>query len=344
MEFKEECENKYKEDLKSEMERFKNIELSNMRMEENKKYLEKIEKIREEYESTYEKKYEEIKNMKEILNEKEKMIEKEQGKKSLENNELIISQLRKIREDNDQRISQYINEINKLNNEKNILEQTIEDLKENYDSQITKIKIDYMERLSTEKNILKEESEREKKILINNYTNKDNIIQNIVPNAQKRKNSFEDKNINSIYLKSSGMSKKMAEDFQNRRKKIEEIDEEQERLNNKIKYEFKNIMNDHPPIVVLNYEEIEKIKNNNEYMNNALIKDKNESQRKKSLNDNWNNNYINNKDIKRPKKNSKNNQSPSEFNKNKYSINNNILNNNKNINVNNSIGNTNNMG
>ena len=344
LEFKEECENKYKEDLKNEMERFKNIELSNMRMEENKKYLEKIEKIREEYESTYEKKYEEIKNMKEILNEKEKMIEKEQGKKSLENNELIISQLRKIREDNDQRISQYINEINKLNNEKNILEQTIEDLKENYDSQITKIKIDYMERLSTEKNILKEESEREKKILINNYTNKDNIIQNIVPNAQKRKNSFEDKNINSIYLKSSGMSKKMAEDFQNRRKKIEEIDEEQERLNNKIKYEFKNIMNDHPPIVVLNYEEIEKIKNNNEYMNNALIKDKNESQRKKSLNDNWNNNYINNKDIKSPKKNSKNNQSPSEFNKNKYSINNNILNNNKNINVNNSIGNTNNMG
>ena len=160
--------------------------------------------------------------MKEILNEKEKMLEKEQGKKSLENNELILSQLRKIREDNDQRISQYINEINKLNNEKNILEQTIEDLKENYDTQITKIKIDYMERLSTEKNILKEESEREKKILINNYTNKDNIIQNIVPNAQKRKNSFEDKNINSIYLKSSGMSKKMAEDFQNRRKKIEE--------------------------------------------------------------------------------------------------------------------------
>ena len=61
-------------------------------------------------------------------------------------------------------------------------------------------------------------------------------------------------------------------------------------------------------------------------MNNALIKEKNESQRKKSLNDNWNNNYINNKDIKSPKKNSKNNQSPSEFNKNKYSINNNILN------------------
>ena len=176
LEYKEECDNKYKEDLKNEIERFKNIELSNMRMEENKKYIEKIEQIRQEYEIVYEKKYEEIKNMKKILDEKEKMIEKEQDKKSIENNELILSQLKKIREDNDLKVSQYINDINKLTNEKMILEQTIQDLKEKFDTelqtQISKIKNNYLEQLTTERNILKEESEREKKILINNYTNK----------------------------------------------------------------------------------------------------------------------------------------------------------------------------
>ena len=159
LEYKEECDNKYKEDLKNEIERFKNIELSNMRMEENKKYIEKIEQIRQEYEIVYEKKYEEIKNMKKILDEKEKMIEKEQDKKSIENNELILSQLKKIREDNDLKVSQYINDINKLTNEKMILEQTIQDLKEKFDTelqtQISKIKNNYLEQLTTERNILK---------------------------------------------------------------------------------------------------------------------------------------------------------------------------------------------
>ena len=56
LEYKEECDNKYKEDLKSEMERFKNNEISQMRLDENKNYVKKIEKIREEYEQMYEKK------------------------------------------------------------------------------------------------------------------------------------------------------------------------------------------------------------------------------------------------------------------------------------------------
>ena len=48
-------------------------------------------------------------------------------KKSIENNELILSQLKKIREDNDLKVSQYINDINKLTNEKMILEQTLKE-------------------------------------------------------------------------------------------------------------------------------------------------------------------------------------------------------------------------
>ena len=349
LEYKEECDNKYKEDLKNEIERFKNIELSNMRMEENKKYIEKIEQIRQEYEIVYEKKYEEIKNMKKILDEKEKMIEKEQDKKSIENNELILSQLKKIREDNDLKVSQYINDINKLTNEKMILEQTIQDLKEKFDTelqtQISKIKNNYLEQLTTERNILKEESEREKKILINNYTNKSpyensnnqNIIFNpILDKGSKRKDSIEEKN-NNIYLKNSNFNKKLAEDFHNRRKRLEEIDEEQERLNNKMKYEFKDMINDpSTPIVYLNQEEIDQIKNNNDYINNIIITDKKESKTNKKNNmDNWNNN-INNKEIKSPYRNNKSNMNQNSMNK--FQNNNSILSNSKNIGINNSIG------
>ena len=328
LEYKEECDNKYKEDLKSEMERFKNNEISQMRLDENKNYVKKIEKIREEYEQMYEKKNEEIQNMKKLLEEKEKMLEKEQDKKILENNEIIISQLKKIREDSEQRINQYINEIDKINNEKALLEQTIENMKEKFDldlkSQISKIKNNYMEQLATEKSLLKEESEREKKIMINNYTNRVYRKESLEEN--KNNNANININNNSIYLKNSNFSnKKLAEDFHNRRKRIEEIDEEQERIN-KMKYEFKDIINEHVPIVLLNQEEIDQIKNNNEYINNVLLNEKKENQRKKSANENWNNNINNTKEIKSP-----------------YRNNNSILNNNKNLVMNNQIR-SNNMG
>ena len=328
LEYKEECDNKYKEDLKSEMERFKNNEISQMRLDENKNYVKKIEKIREEYEQMYEKKNEEIQNMKKLLEEKEKMLEKEQDKKILENNEIIISQLKKIREDSEQRINQYINEIDKINNEKALLEQTIENMKEKFDldlkSQISKIKNNYMEQLATEKSLLKEESEREKKIMINNYTNRVYRKESLEEN--KNNNANININNNSIYLKNTNFSnKKLAEDFHNRRKRLEEIDEEQERIN-KMKYEFKDIINEHVPLVLLNQEEIDQIKNNNEYINNALLNEKKENQRKKSTNENWNNNMNNTKEIKSP-----------------YRNNNSILNNNKNLVINNQIR-SNNMG
>ena len=356
LEYKEELDNKYKEDLKNEMERFKNIELNNMRTEENKKYVEKIEQIRQEYDNIYEKKYDEIKNMKKILDEKEKMLEKDLDKKTIENNELILSQLKKIRDDNDSRITQYLNEINKLTTEKNILEQTVEDLKEKFDielqTQINKIKSNYAEQLNTEKNILKEESELQKKILINNYTtnkslsennNQNNIFNPLLLDKSKRKDSLEDKSGN-IYLKNSNFNKKkLAEDFHNRRKRLEEIDEEQERLNNKMKYEFRDMINEpYSPIVYLNQDEIDQIKNNNDYinMNNLIQNEKKEIKSNKKNNMNNNININNNKEMKSPYRNNNknNNQTSMEFNKNKYQNNNSILNNSKNIGINNSIG------
>ena len=310
LEYKEECDNKYKEDLQSEMERFKNIEISKMKLDENKNYVEKIEKIREEYDSIYERKNEEIQNMKKLLEEKEKMLEKQQDLKTLENNEMVLSQLKKIREDNDKRINDYQNEINRINNEKALLEQTIENMKEKFElelqSQIAKIKNNYMEQLATEKSILKEESEREKKIMYNNYTNKPLRKDSLEENKINTTANINNANVNNIYNKNSNFNKRLQEDLHNRRKRLEEIDEEQERFNNKVKYEFTDIINEHVPIVLLNNEEIEQIKNNNEYINNVVLTEKRESQRKKSLNENWNNNInINNvnKEIKSPYRN-----------------------------------------
>ena len=335
LEYKEDLDTRYKENLHNEIERFKTVELSNMRLEENKKYLEKINKIKQEYEIKYEKKYEEIKNMKKNLEEKEKMIEKENDKKNIENNEQILIELRKIREDNDQRINEYINEINKLNNDKKILEQNIENMKEQYNiemqNEIRKIKNEYLEKLDIEKHIIKQENEKEKKMLYNNYIKNNDILSNSSIINAKRKDSFDENKINinsNIHLKNSNFNKKLEEDIHNRRKRIEEIEEEQIRFNNNFKYEFQNIRNQHTPIVLINQEEIDQIKNNNENINNIILSEnKKESQRKKSLGDNFN------KEIKSPKR----------MNPNFY--NNNILNNSKStgININSSMRN-NNMG
>ena len=116
-----------------------------------------------------------------------------------------------------------------------------------------------------------------KKLLINNYTtnkslsennNQNNIFNPLLLDKSKRKDSLEDKSGN-IYLKNSNFNKKkLAEDFHNRRKRLEEIDEEQERLNNKMKYEFRDMINEpYSPIVYLNQDEIDQIKNNNDYIN-----------------------------------------------------------------------------
>ena len=99
LEYQEDCDKRYEENLKNEIERFKNIELCNMRVEENKKYCNKIESIREEYEKEYEIKYKELEKMKSNLKEREINLEKEYQKKMFDLNEMIQEKLNKIREE-----------------------------------------------------------------------------------------------------------------------------------------------------------------------------------------------------------------------------------------------------
>ena len=112
-------------------------------------------------------------------------------------------------------------------------------------AQLQKVKSDYQAQLESEKSILKEESERNQKILFNNYTKNNNElsqlkkqlnnIQNLDKNIQKKElGALKNTNININNIstfKNSDISKKLAEDAHNRRKVLEDLEEEQNRLN-----------------------------------------------------------------------------------------------------------------
>ena len=98
--YKEELDSRYETELKNEIERFKTVELSQMRIEENKKYLMRIEKLRDECQEEYNRKYEEIKKLKKELQERESNIYKEfeernnKLKKNYEEKEKILEEKR----------------------------------------------------------------------------------------------------------------------------------------------------------------------------------------------------------------------------------------------------------
>jgi hypothetical protein len=138
LDYKEECDKRYEENLKKEIESFKNIELCNLKLEENKKYLDKIEEIRKNYQKEYDEKYEEIEKMKNDLKEKKSKLEKEYEKKMFDYNEMITEQLKNLREENLRNNRKYANEINNLDNKNKNLEITIDNLKDMHQAQLQK--------------------------------------------------------------------------------------------------------------------------------------------------------------------------------------------------------------
>lgn len=156
LQYKKECDKRYEEQLKKEIDLFKNIELANMHLEENKKYNDQIEAVKEQYRNIYDRKYEEIEKLKNELKGRKSDMEKEYEKKMYDLNETITEQLRNMREENRINNSKYLDEINNLNNEKKFLEQTIENLKDKHynemQNQIQKLKYDYQIELEKEKN------------------------------------------------------------------------------------------------------------------------------------------------------------------------------------------------
>ena len=82
--FKRELYEKYNEDLQNEIERIKTMETGKVIIEQNQKYLEKIEKIRNEYENKYELKVKEMNEKQKALKEKENKLEMEMIEKTKE--------------------------------------------------------------------------------------------------------------------------------------------------------------------------------------------------------------------------------------------------------------------
>ena len=329
--YKNELEKKYKEELQNEIERIKSIEIGKVIIEENQKYLEKIENIRNEYESNYELKLKELNEKEKELKEKGNSIQDEYREKTRELmeefqkkmndfitkesnfNEKCIKELKYIKEkkinldrkekelfilkkDYDKELK---SEIEKIKDEfKGILKEYIEKLKYENEQELEKVKnklklriINYD--LSLFKDInnkpndidlkeivsLKEEiSELVTKI---NKNNKNNllVLDNDFEKIQKNLNYYEqisnleaklyeiiNKSKFKFYEKNKEENEKNIDEIiikdEKIRKKIDELEKEQNELNEYMEKDFKKIIKEEIPKIDLNKDELDIIKSN----------------------------------------------------------------------------------
>ena len=237
--YKEELDKKYEQDLKNEIERFKTVELSKMRIDENQKYLKRIEKLREEYQIEYNKKYEEIKKLEKNIREKELKLYKDfeernmELKKKYEEKEKILDekknfldkkynneknemsiQIIKFNEELDDLKKSFFNaeKEKKLNNIKNnnelnpLINREIENLR----NQIDEIKLNIIQK----NNYIKDDEDKNKDKINPNIniieSNKINKNSNLKPSKKSVINSLElfskNNNINNINKSKSSNS------------------------------------------------------------------------------------------------------------------------------------------
>ena len=283
--YKEDLNERYDIELKNEIERFKTVELSQMRIEENKKYLKRIEKLKDEYQEEFNKKYEELKKLKNELKERETNLYKEfeernqKLKKNYEEKEKILEEKKLFLE------KKYKNEQNENSIQMNKFNEELEDLKKSFykkekDKKLNDIKEnkELNPLINSEINNLRNQIEEIKSSLLkkNNYLNEEdktnlnieNIKKNIKPSKKSVINNLElfsknnNNNINitkSSYSHSGGSGAYNSNSYQNnnikmnnkkeRMKRIEKIEEEEYQLNNKFKEEFMKIIHDDTPII-----------------------------------------------------------------------------------------------
>ena len=315
--YKKEVDKRYEEELKNEIERFKTYELSKMRKEENEKYEEKLKKLENDYEDEYKKKYEEFqKSMKERESNLENNYEErynqlktqyegkvrnlEYKEKYLDNkykndmdasvhivkfNEELNS-LRDLNNDKENKIKKNDNSISILNTEIGLIKKDISDINNLLNNQ------HYLRN-----NYIKQEEE--KKI---NY----NINNNIKPSKESVLNSLNilarsNNNINKSGQSQSGSGVYKSQNKKERRKIVEELEEEQYKLNNQIREEFQKILDTDFPLLIEKdeYSNLKKTNNNNadyllnQYKEKYLYNDNNNVNK----NNNIYNDYNKNKDI-----------------------------------------------
>ncbi len=181
--YKEECDKRYEEQLNNEINRFKNFELSEMRIEENKKYSQKILQLRENYEKEFKEREERLKKELDELKERELQLEKEYEMK-LNQDRIKIENIINILKNKENSFDiKYKNELDELKTQKENLklkEKEINLIKEAQNSKINneieKFKNDYDKTMNDKKRKIEEERENisKERIQLNNLLNKNN--------------------------------------------------------------------------------------------------------------------------------------------------------------------------
>ena len=214
--YKDEIDKRYEEELKNEIERFKTVELSQMRIEENKKYLIKLGKLREEYQEEYNKKYEELKKLKNELEERELKLQKEYEERNMQLKTRYQEREKNLDYKENYLEKKYKNDIDisvqriKFNEELNSLKESII----NNDKENKKKKNEINPLINNEIDFMKKEIEEIKNNLINKQPylknnfikqEEDKKINNIKPSKESVINSLNNlvKNNNSNILNKS---------------------------------------------------------------------------------------------------------------------------------------------
>ena len=222
--YKKELNEKYKEDIQNEIELIKTMEVGKVMIEQNQKFLEKIEKVRKEYEDVYEIKNNELSQKIKDLKEKENNLKNEYIQKE---KELILEYQKKL--ENLSKKEQDFNkkcikELNDIKEQKKLLDKKDRELfilKKDYDKELQK----EVDKIKAEfKNIYKQQlqkiyDEKEKEIEeLNNEIKLIKITNNLNTSLQLDKNKANEQCLKDLIEMKEKLSKLKTE---NKEKKDE---------------------------------------------------------------------------------------------------------------------------
>ena len=275
--YKKELDEKYREDLNKEIERIKTMEVSKVIIEQNQKYLEKIEKIRDEYENKYELKYKELTEKQKNLKEKENKLQMdyiETTKELISNYQKKLENFYKKEEAFNQKCIKELNEIKEQKNELDKKDKELFNLKKDYhkelQKEIDKLKSEFktiykeqlqkiynekeqeIEKLKNELNISKMANKLDSSLKLNINKANEQCLKGLTEikeklNIIKSENKEKKAELNKRILPSSDIEEEKVKIDIDYYKKISELESQFNSITNKYKYKhfddniFKNI-------------------------------------------------------------------------------------------------------
>ena len=275
--YKKELDEKYREDLNKEIERIKTMEVSKGIIEQNQKYLEKIEKIRDEYENKYELKYKELTEKQKNLKEKENKLQMdyiETTKELISNYQKKLENFYKKEDAFNQKCIKELNEIKEQKNELDKKDKELFNLKKDYhkelQKEIDKLKSEFktiykeqlqkiynekeqeIEKLKNELNISKMANKLDSSLKLNKNKANEQCLKGLTEIKEKLKiikseNKEKKTELNKRILPSSDLEEEKVKIDIDYYKKISELESQFNSITNKYKYKhfddniFKNI-------------------------------------------------------------------------------------------------------